>query len=1337
VVAVTRSGGRGAQVETGGLEVQTARVKHLTSREGDPHRHVHLMVNTRVKAPDGEWRGLYSAAVRQHIRAVNERGTRILVTDRELREVLAGEGYSLGGDGEIDQARGAVELLSKRTALVAQNRVRFEAEWRAAHPGREPSRRVWAGWDRQAWEEGRKAKPHGGETPEQMGERVRVELAAAGFDFTPGAMQRAVDEPVRAQAMVSVGRVDRDRLAGDVVAVLSAQRSAWTVAELTAQVEAMVAGCGVVGEAQAVTELVEDVHARASERCVSVLDGEVHAPTVMSRHLTSPQVVDADARLNLGLAGLAGGPGDRDGEGARLADRDGFDSGQAEAVGAVCGDRRLEVIVGPAGTGKTRMLDGANRRLGVLGREMVLLAPTLKAAQVAAGEVGIEGLSVSKLLHQHGFRWDSLGRWSRLEPGQVDAVTGTVYQGPTRVLSARSVIVVDEAGLVTVDQANALIDVAAETGASVRLVGDPRQLGAVGRGGVMETASRWATDGPVVLDQVHRFLTVAVDEAGLPVTRTDVDYAALSLRLREGTDPDGVVDQLLERGQVVVHATRAEVIAELAGQVAAQEGEADGLAVTVATNADADDLNRAVRQLRVAAGHVDDTHTAVGMGGARIGVGDRIVTRRNDTARNVANRETWTVQAVGGDGTVHAYRAGRHVTLDADYLVAHTQLGYATTDYGNQGVTANRSVTWVTEATTAGGLYVGAARGRYQNTLHVVAEDLEAARNLLVAAAVRDRADRGLDAARALAEGDALAVGATAGAGVGVDRRAGAAPLRYGAFIARGEWWTAAELDAQGEAVKARLARELGRLGDVPVPAEGVLERDNRADRAAAVDARQRADWHRGEAERLLAGRAELAERADVEYSAARDDARVVEAGPGRFGRKTGQVEAAQARRAETARRWLEPQLPGGRWSDETVAQAAGTAVDRVLKAEVSHHRREAGREDEVAADLGLQVTARDDDRRDAVEINERRAVARNELVAAADAEQARIIRNCDILTQVLAEQTATVGAVTDGRRPVPAARSGPSPVGVTGPGGQARQEGFDPADWRTAAELAAEAAAVKARLAEGLRLLADVPVMAERARHQDDQADRIAAVEARRRAEAHRGEADRISAGRGELTAAATAEYLAARDAAWVIEGGPGRFGRKADRVEAAQARRDETARRWAEPRLPRADWSDEAVRLVATTAAGRVVTAGVGHHRGEAQREGQVAARLDRQIEIRDRDHQAAIRTNEQRAHGRRALIAEVDHERVRVAHNLAVRAERTADMTAEEIAGADQAHHTYRETLERQQVGMTVRGPSGRTQPRQPGPGEREQQRAMTEHAQRARRAIQERGGPGIEM
>ena len=44
---------------------------------------------------------------------------------------------------------------------------------------------------------------------------------------------------------------------------------------------------------------------------------------------------------------------------------------------------------------------------------MLVVTPTLKAAQVAAREVGTAG-SVAWLVHQHGYRWDDDGRWTRV-----------------------------------------------------------------------------------------------------------------------------------------------------------------------------------------------------------------------------------------------------------------------------------------------------------------------------------------------------------------------------------------------------------------------------------------------------------------------------------------------------------------------------------------------------------------------------------------------------------------------------------------------------------------------------------------------------------------------------------------------------------------------------------------------------------------------------------------------------------------------------------------------------------------------------------------------------------
>ena len=95
------------------------------------------------------------------------------------------------------------------------------------------------------------------------------------------------------------------------MAGLSAARSAWSGAELTTATERALVRTGVVGDPQAVAELAEDVRARAEARCTSVLVGDEKVASVMSRHLTSTAVIDADMALNLGLAGLAAneGPG--------------------------------------------------------------------------------------------------------------------------------------------------------------------------------------------------------------------------------------------------------------------------------------------------------------------------------------------------------------------------------------------------------------------------------------------------------------------------------------------------------------------------------------------------------------------------------------------------------------------------------------------------------------------------------------------------------------------------------------------------------------------------------------------------------------------------------------------------------------------------------------------------------------------------------------------------------------------------------------------------------------------------------------------------------------------
>src|SRR5690606_14921174 len=138
----------------------------------------------------------------------------------------------------------------------------------------------------------------------------------------------------------------------------------------------------------------------------------------------------------------------------------------------------------------------------------------------------------------------------------------------------------------------------------------------------------------------------------------------------------------------------------------------DGDAITAATNDEARELNERIRDERVRAGLVDDARTTTGSDGLSIGRGDVLQTRHNDSDVQVANRQTWTVQSVGSDGTVWVKenstgrKRQRTVGLPAEYVAEHTHLAYASTVYGVQGATVPGSHTVLSDALDASGVYV-------------------------------------------------------------------------------------------------------------------------------------------------------------------------------------------------------------------------------------------------------------------------------------------------------------------------------------------------------------------------------------------------------------------------------------------------------------------------------------------------------------------------------------------------------------------------------------------------------------------------------------------------------
>ena len=719
--ATTRVGPKGRQVQVPVSEIEAAVVRHYTSRAGDPHRHLHLQINARVLA-EGVWRGLHSVGMRDSLAAINGIGHAAVTTDPEFRAVLTAHGFTLDpATGELAELAPFVGQFSARTAQIGRNLDRYEAEWRTANPGAEPGPALRQTWDRRAWAQARpdKVVPTDGAA---LVSRWNEELHTLGYRDPQQIGLPIVTNTPR------VGAIDREQVVDVVLSRLGARRSAWNAADIRGEVELWIAGTGLVADAAIRTDLAEDLTSRTLSACEPLLP-RADVPEHI-RALTSREVLAVEADLVTRLIGRAEQPAhvaafaDPDGDPRPDKGPEGLDVAQQAAVACLAGSAQLLVVEGAAGAGKTKTLSATQELLAERGHRMIVVTPTLKAAKVASRETGTKAFSAAWLAHQHGWRWDEDGRWTR-EPSNPAA---------DAVLQPGDLLLVDEAGMLDQDTALAVLTLADETQARVAFVGDRHQLPAVGRGGVLDLAARWARPEAVVpLDVVHRF--------------TDPEYAELSVAMRTGVRAGEVFDALVAAYQVRLYPTEAErtqALADLAAQ-SRLSGET-GVLVMADTREQVAALNGAIRDRLVAAGYVDDGRGVVTGAGERLGVGDRVMTRRNERDLAVANRDTWTITGIDRDGILTLYNsdtcAGSR-SLPAAYVREHVELAYATTVHGAQGETTHTGHLLLGEHTSAAAAYVAMTRGREDNVAHLVAENTDDARHQWIDTFSRDRADLG------------------------------------------------------------------------------------------------------------------------------------------------------------------------------------------------------------------------------------------------------------------------------------------------------------------------------------------------------------------------------------------------------------------------------------------------------------------------------------------------------------------------------------------------------------------------------------------------------------------
>lgn len=720
---VTRVGDIGKQRQVKFERMEFTSVQHTTSRTGDPHYHRHMQI-LPVGFAEGRWRAVDGRTLYRLAERVNAAADLSLSTDMELRQVLAAEGLSwepAQGGGRITEYSHLVDEHSARRDQVAQNREALELEWRIAHPGQEPGPRQWQAWDTHAWAQERPTKKPDAElTPEGLARAVG-EVTPQNVDRTLYGQEAAQIDP----AVIGAGALDD----------LGRQRSAWSLADVQAAVDRRLAQTYLISS-EGMAELRQAAIDTAMQRSVSFLDHGVNVEGV--RHYTSDQVQATDQQLTGALTSRAMVPGEA---GTVTVEREGFtlSAEQQTAAEAIAGTHELVVIQGAAGAGKTTMLEAAADSLSAQGRRLVVVSPTKRGALEAGDVLGVDGESVHALLYRAGAEVDDTGRWQLPEQWRTQPAGWR--------LDERTVLVVDEAGMLDQDTAAALHQYVDDMRlGSLVLSGDAAQLAAVGRGGYLARAAQLSSVS-LDLTDVRRFRTSD--------GQIDESYAELSLRMRDREDAGQIFDELAARG-LIQTGTPDEVRARLSETIALEQQAGRSTIAVASTNAAAQQINHAVYERLVDACIIDPSTVTRGRDGDPIAAGAQVATRENDRELGVANRQTWTVRSVNADGriTVADPKTGHHRTLDADYVASHAQLAYAVTGHGAQGMTTDTAHAVLSDEMDAAGVYVGMTRGRTANVLHVVAVDHDDAREQFIDAFARDSADRGLDEAKKQAERD-------------------------------------------------------------------------------------------------------------------------------------------------------------------------------------------------------------------------------------------------------------------------------------------------------------------------------------------------------------------------------------------------------------------------------------------------------------------------------------------------------------------------------------------------------------------------------------------------------
>jgi conjugative relaxase-like TrwC/TraI family protein len=668
--------GHGGVQHVAGQGVLAVGFDHRTSRDGDPLLHTHLVVANRVQGPDGRWTALDGRDLYRHRLAADTiyRAT----YQHELVRTLRVEWTPADVHGNRELAgmpEALVRGFSKRTDQIDSELERLAAD------GRERTPRL-VKWTVHAT---RKPKHH--ETPDTLYGRWRAEAAERGHDLDTLVREVTGRTPNRDQ-----DRTASEEAVGGLFDRLADPDGLTATASTFDRPDVLVAlGAGLAAARRTELEALADRF--LAERAVSVVADRA----LEERRWSTPELLAVEHRLVARATG-------RTDEHTTVASHQAVCEAlvahptagpdQQAMVRDVCqGGQGVAVVVGRAGTGKTFALGITRHAWQLDSYRLLAAAPTGIAAMSLQGE-GFEDVAT------------------------CDRLLGDLDRGREQ-LDARTVLVVDEAGMVGSRKLTRLLEHADRGRAKVVLIGDDRQLAAIDAGGGF------------------RALRLRLGASELVENRRQQqawEREALEL-IRSGLVDEAVAAYQAHDRVVAADSKPAATLALLQDWWTAwQEADHDPtqeVVVLAARRAEVDRLNTACQELLDARGRlgserlqVEDRHLAVG---------DRVVCGHNAIAElGVANGSRGVVTAVDAhDRTltlrVDAY-GGRTVTLPRSYLDGRgrgernrwVDLAYATTGHRAQGLTRGRALVRLIGSEDVNWLYVQLSRARQDTRLYAV-----------------------------------------------------------------------------------------------------------------------------------------------------------------------------------------------------------------------------------------------------------------------------------------------------------------------------------------------------------------------------------------------------------------------------------------------------------------------------------------------------------------------------------------------------------------------------------------------------------------------------------------